>query len=419
MLPRNTLGAVVITACLMSPAAAAEPSDDGSTGNLINSGTDAAHGSVEGVGRYTNKTKFRASGQSRAFNNKVRKGWASKGNLARKTIGKVLDTNAAKAVPYATLLTDMSTGLGHVSAGNYAEGSASMINEGAKGVVSSAGGTVGAAAGTAAGVWLATKTFGVAGFTVGGPVGGIIGGAVGGFVGAVGTGMVYDAYAGETVTGALQHALTSKEPTPFERSVAERHDYRRKKGLYDDIAKSIAERERLLMKRYGYDNRATDAPTDASIPVIPVDCTISMVSWNPKYPKYKIAGTYRVRGGTVSGTAKLTNWPPADAKLLNYKERMWFEGTIEDNRISGIWHDRTSYESVSDTCTTISSSKGKAVIQCELRLGGTLKEMVVSTAVVNHTFKNVAEGVVLTPKTHTSGPSTVQMEGTWSFAPDK
>jgi len=165
---------------------------------------------------------------------------------------------------------------------------------------------------------------------------------------------------------------------------------------------------------------ADETPPDASAPVIPVNCTIDVTSWNPKFPKYKIVGTYRVSDGNVSGTAKLTNWPPAGSNMSNYKEKMWFEGTIEDNHISGIWHGRTSYEIVSDAFTTVCNSREKTVIQCELLIDGTLKETAVNTMVVTHTFKNVSEGAELPPATqHKSGPDKIPMTGTWKLGPFK
>ncbi len=82
-------------------------------------------------------------------------------------------------------------------------------------------------------------------------------------------------------------------------------------------------------------------PQNDSIKVIPMDCTIDVVSWHPKYPDQKWPNTFYVRGGQVSGTFSNTQsyqkWCRKDWCCSPQLTTGVFHGSLMDNVITGTW----------------------------------------------------------------------------------
>ena len=314
----------------------------------------AASDALEEVDRHiestTNLPKYKANQFGVRTKNQVLKRWRDTGNSIRRKATYITETYG-RTLGWAAFLADgPAKALGHWSVGQYEDGSVELANEGIKTFATMGGASVGAG-----GILAGMKMMGIGGMTIGGPAAGIVGAAIGGVIGAVGGGVIYDGYVSEYVQ-QLGHAAADlghvavryvfdlpDERTSFEQAQDARHDFL--------VRQVVEQREQELRRMYGYEgregeevlltDRMTDpakilgTPPDASKPVIPDACTLTVTLMWAHQQEYAMHWTYRVESGVVTGTANQSKPAESPAHVMNYRDTFTFAGKIENNRITG------------------------------------------------------------------------------------
>jgi len=212
-------------------------------------------------------------------------------------------------------------------------------------------------------------------------------------------------------TGTKEFSLENKMKLPedFENLPARKHAA----GTAPSAATPAPDENKEAMKpgAAGGKPAETDAPpADASIPVIPVDCSIRVVVWSPEYDKLKFPTTYKILDGNVSGSYALTTPDgTAEGKIT---------GTIKDNVLSLTNRMRvTNQGSFPDGGRYSSVSTGKEEHSLVLNLDRTVTVIQPETVTMQYVISGAWPPGA--PKQGTSTSPNAKMVGTWEFVDGK
>ena len=405
---------------------------------------DAASNALQEVDRHiestTNLPKYKSNRFGIKTKDQVLKSWRDAGNSIRRKAVYITE-KYGRALGWGAFLADgPAKALGHWSVGQYADGSVELANEGIKTFATTGGAYVGAG-----GVLAGMKMMGIGGMTIGGPAAGIIGAAIGGVIGAVGGGIIYDGY----VSGYVQQVARGTidlgragvrylfdlpaERTSFEQAQDARHDFL--------VRQVVEQRERELRQMYGYEgtaeeevlltDRMTDpakllgnAAPDASKPVIPDACTLTLTTWLPKYPDARLTTVCRVESGIVTGTPQFPN-SKGPAHELVHKERHTFTGKIEDNQITGAWihniYSEFEARGDDDIVDWIQTSDSTITVKAQmtLNLDGTLTGSTASSWKSSWSFRNTPPNSNLVPGKNSGSNKRETLSGCWKIGANR
>jgi hypothetical protein len=358
-------------------------------------------------------------GWNRAFRGEL----ASKAN-AVKDQARYVQATYKKSLGWGAWAADgLASAAGHASVGQWNDAGVVLIDETVKSIGTTGGAIVGS--GLAAGAIAGAKMLGIGGTVLLGPAGGIVGGAIGGVFGAIAGGIAYDAYAAETVEQWAQSMMSGPED-PWEQTTSARHEFL--------VREVVTVKQRELMNRYGYEGRMDEevlltkpgvdlpgSPPDASRPVIPDSCTLTITAWHPDHPESKAEHTLRIDSGVVTGNVRVVEFPKSPGqKVATYK--IWFEGTIRDNQIQGKsnWTYHGEYEATSNgkhEWTQIVDSKGSGKVTFTLQIDGSVTGAHGDAQwTTRWSFRDVApdSGSGLTPGSNSfSDADSISLVGRW------
>ena len=386
---------------------------------------DATSNALQEIDRHiestTNLPKYKSNRFGIKTKNQILKSWRNAGNSIRRKAAYITKTYGRSLGWGAFLADGPAKAMGHWSAGQYEDGSVELANEGVKTFATLGGAYVGAG-----GVLAGMKIMGIGGMTIGGPVGGIVGAAIGGAIGAIGGGIIYDGYASgyvqQVARGTIDVGRSTvrdifslpDEQTPFEEALNTKHDFL--------VRQVVEQRERELRQMYGYEGTDEeevlltdrmldpkkilgDDQTNATKPVIPDACTLTMTIVPTSTPENKVHWTLRVENGVVTGTAKTLTPDEMMSHVMNYRDRLSLTGKIQDNQISGTESGSAQWQvQLRDGKTVSHSSRWNGKFEMLLNLNGTVR----GTTVI----RGSSEGTAWGPDTHS-------FKGRWQIGTDQ
>jgi hypothetical protein len=212
-------------------------------------------------------------------------------------------------------------------------------------------------------------------------------------------------------TGTKEFSLEKKMELPEDFAKPRARKHGPKPALADANEPSDEDKEAMKPGAAGDKPAETDTPPpDATIPVIPVDCSIRVVVWSPAYDKLQIPTTYKILDGNVTGSYAVTT---ADGKVEGK-----IVGTIKDNVMSLTNSMRvTSQGTFADGGKYSLFSTGKEEHSLVLNLDRTVTVIQPETV----TMQYVVSGA-WPPDTPRQGSSTspnAKLVGKWEFVGGK
>ena len=370
---------------------------------------DAAKGSLPA-------DAFQARNLTVLGNRAARVQLASQANQLVKSCNDLSKVNQLPLISSAIQIADVgSTVAGRLYEKDLAGAGAELVNEGAKTAVTTAGTLGGAKAGALIGTMFS-------------PVGTVVGGAIGAVVGSFATSAGYDAVVGGSLKGAVDSGFEKSKEDYLNDARKSRHQFlankEREKAESAERIRQTGEAlaEGLIAADADQQARTQSIPTaisappdeavqpaDATIPVIPVDCTISVVVWSPEYDRLKIPTTYKILDGNVSGSYSL----PTDSGASNGLAA----GTIKDNVMTLKTRFRTTGRgSLGNFCTYSYITTGEVDSTLELNRDQSVTIIQPETS-TNHYQHTVLSGKwpENSPLQGTSTNPNAKLVGKWEF----